>query len=479
MKLLKYAMLPFIALSCFACSDDDESAIKNDMIKKTVSPAIAGEKIEFAYAMGTTNGRINKAEAVASITGATSTGFELHSWFTAQTGMDVNGVHYGAGEDVPIQTVKDASTDGSISTANLMEKVDAHYINPTIAIGTTQTDLIAATLRYNFVVPEDAKGKTFSITFTAVSSTGDRVSYKTPNYKISKMDMKRLIELENEGACYFSIEDMKAYTKEEVNALNLSGKIDFIYNYQAKLNDFDYLIQNFYQVDNTTTINSSQLNAEELLSMDLTIKTPADQPQILIYHTHSQEMFADSDPNDVMTGVMGTGEYLTSLLQEKYGFQVMHHMGQYDVGDRDHAYANAEGPIEQLLAENPSIEVVIDLHRDAVDKHMVREVNGVQMAPIMFFNGLSRTKALGDISYLNNPNLTGNLAFSLQMQIAAAEYYPNLTRPIYLKGYRYNMHFKEKYLLIEMGSYTNTQEEARNAMVPLADLLNRVLHGEN
>lgn len=248
---------------------------------------------------------------------------------------------------------------------------------------------------------------------------------------------------------------------------------------REKLNDFDYLIQNFYQVDNTTTINSSQLNAEELLNMDLTIKTPADQPQILIYHTHSQEMFADSDPNDVMTGVMGTGEYLTSLLQEKYGFQVMHHMGQYDVGDRDHAYANAEGPIEQLLAENPSIEVVIDLHRDAVDKHMVREVNGVQMAPIMFFNGLSRTKALGDISYLNNPNLTGNLAFSLQMQIAAAEYYPNLTRPIYLKGYRYNMHFKEKYLLIEMGSYTNTQEEARNAMVPLADLLNRVLHGEN
>ena len=88
---------------------------------------------------------------------------------------------------------------------------------------------------------------------------------------------------------------------------------------REKLNDFDYLIQNFYQVDNTTTINSSQLNAEELLSMDLTIKTPADQPQILIYHTHSQEMFADSDPNDVMTGVMGTGEYLTSLLQEKYG----------------------------------------------------------------------------------------------------------------------------------------------------------------
>ena len=93
MKLLKYAMLPFIALSCFACSDDDESAIKNDMIKKTVSPAIAGEKIEFAYAMGTTNGRINKAEAVASITGATSTGFELHSWFTDRKSTRLNSSH--------------------------------------------------------------------------------------------------------------------------------------------------------------------------------------------------------------------------------------------------------------------------------------------------------------------------------------------------------------------------------------------------
>ena len=247
----------------------------------------------------------------------------------------------------------------------------------------------------------------------------------------------------------------------------------------AKLADFDYVMNQFFILDSNTETNAQQISGTRFLGEDLSIKQDSKVPQILIYHTHSQEMFADSDPNDVMTGVMGTGEYLTSLLQEKYGFQVMHHMGQYDVGDRDHAYANAEGPIEQLLAENPSIEVVIDLHRDAVDKHMVREVNGVQMAPIMFFNGLSRTKALGDISYLNNPNLTGNLAFSLQMQIAAAEYYPNLTRPIYLKGYRYNMHFKEKYLLIEMGSYTNTQEEARNAMVPLADLLNRVLHGEN
>ena len=102
----------------------------------------------------------------------------------------------------------------------------------------------------------------------------------------------------------------------------------------------------------------------------------------------------------------------------------------------------------------------------------------MQMAPVMFFNGLSRSKELGAISYLNNPNLSGNLAFSLQMQVAVAEYYPDLTRPIYLKCYRYNMHFREKNLLVEVGSHMNTMQEAQNAMIPLADLLDKILHGK-
>lgn len=243
-----------------------------------------------------------------------------------------------------------------------------------------------------------------------------------------------------------------------------------------KLNDFDYLIQNFYTVDRTTTINSGQLNAGDLVSKDLHIKTPASQPQILIYHTHSQEMFADSG-GDVMKGVMGCGEYLTQILQQKYGFNVMHHMGEYDVESRDYAYSKAEPAIKKLLADNPSIEVVIDLHRDASneDTHMVRNVQGVQMAPVMFFNGLSRLADKGDIASLVNPYIQDNLAFSLQMELKAAEYYPDLTRHIYLKGYRYNMHFRPKTLLIELGSQTNTYEEALNAMAPLADLLHKVL----
>lgn len=249
---------------------------------------------------------------------------------------------------------------------------------------------------------------------------------------------------------------------------------------REKLNDYDYLIQNFYQVDSTTTIDGSQLNADALLGKDMRLSHDASTPQILIYHTHSQEGYADSVPGDAGDTVVGVGDYLTQILTEQYGFNVIHHKGEYDVGDRDHAYSNAAPAIEQILAENPSIEVVIDLHRDGVAENtrLVTNVNGTQMAQVMFFNGLSRTTSMGDIDYLYNPYIADNLAMSFQMQLKAAEYYPGFTRRIYLKGYRYNMHYCPKTLLVEVGAQTNTVEEAMNAMVPLADLLNKVLTGQ-
>lgn len=245
---------------------------------------------------------------------------------------------------------------------------------------------------------------------------------------------------------------------------------------QEKLNDFDYLIQNFYVVDRTTTINSSQLNASDLLSRSMKLTHGADAPQILIYHTHSQERFADSVPGDPSTSIVGVGEYLNQLLGG-YGFHVLHHTGEYDVESRDDAYSKAGPAVEQILKENPSIEIVIDLHRDGVAEgtHLVTDVGGKQTASIMFFNGLSRTTANGDIGYLYNPYIQDNLAFSLQMQIAAEEYYPGFSRAIYLKGYRYNLHYCPKSLLVEVGAQTNTVQEAMNAMEPLADIIAKVI----
>ena len=250
-----------------------------------------------------------------------------------------------------------------------------------------------------------------------------------------------------------------------------------VVNYSMeKLNDFDYLIQNFYVVDRTTTINSSQLNAADLLGRSMKLTHGAQSPQILIYHTHSQERFVDSVPGDAATSIVGAGEYLAELLRG-YGFHVLHHTGEYDLETRDDAYAKAGPVVEQILKENPEIEIVIDLHRDGVPEgtHLVTDVQGKQTASILFFNGLSRTTANGDIAYLPNPYIQDNLAFSLQMQLTAETYYPGFSRAIYLKGYRYNMHYCPKTLLVEAGAQTNTVQEIRNAMEPLADILAKVI----
>lgn len=249
-----------------------------------------------------------------------------------------------------------------------------------------------------------------------------------------------------------------------------------------RLNDFEYLVSNFYTVDSVTYINPSELNASKLLGKDLRIDLSTGGSKILIYHTHSQETFADSD-NDPSTSIVGIGRYLTEILNNKYKIPTMHHEGVYDLIngklDRSEAYEFAKPEVEQILAENPSIEVVIDLHRDGVadTTHLVTEINGKPTAQIMFFNGLSRTLVNGDLAGMANPYLQDNLAFSLQMKIAAETKYPGFARRNYLRGYKYNMDLMPRMLLIEAGAQTNTVEEMRNAMEVLADLLNSVLTG--
>ena len=249
----------------------------------------------------------------------------------------------------------------------------------------------------------------------------------------------------------------------------------------AQLQDYDFLIKHFYTVHSSTTARREEMDAAVLTGMDLSMKKDPSVPQILIYHTHSQETYADYAAGNKKATVVELGNRLTALLEEK-GYQVLHDTTSYDMAagklDRNHAYNYALDGIMGILQKYPSIQVVLDLHRDGVKEslHMVRTVNGKATAPIMFFNGMSQTPE-GEIEYLKNPYKTENLAFSLQMQLLAEEEYPDLTRKIFLKGLRYNLHVRPRSALIEVGAQTNTLEEALNAMEPLADLLDQVLDG--
>ena len=251
--------------------------------------------------------------------------------------------------------------------------------------------------------------------------------------------------------------------------------------------DTDTAVQNVIQrkeITAITELTESILRPDDFINRNLAIDKSSRQPQILIFHTHSQEGFIDSVEADAKTTIVGVGDYLTKLLTERYGYNVIHDTTVYDYVDgkldRSKAYTYAENGIAKILNDNPSIEVVIDLHRDGVadTTHLVTQMDGKSMAKIMFFNGLSYSKINGDIAYLNNPYRDDNLAMSLQMQLIGEAYYPGFLRRIYVNAYRYCLHERGRSMLIEAGAQTNTFEEVKNAMEPLADILDKCLSGE-
>lgn len=304
-------------------------------------------------------------------------------------------------------------------------------------------------------------------------------------------DLASLAEQENAAASRQSAEETEQTVQEPtiqepkedrlVSEEQSASHMGTIYNLE-ELSDYEYLLSHFYTVEPTTAVTAQELDAEKLLAEDMTIDRTVDGPQILIYHTHSQEGFVDSVPGDPSTTIVGAGEYLAELLRNR-GYKVMHVTSVYDLIDgeldRSEAYSRAEEEISQILAEHPSIQSVIDLHRDGVAEgtRLVTELNGKTMARFMFFNGLSRTRKNGPIEYLHNPYIEDNLALTLQLKLTCDQYYPGLARNIYLKSLRYNLHLSPKALLIEAGAQTNTLQEILNTMEPLADVLDTVFGG--
>lgn len=343
---------------------------------------------------------------------------------------------------------------------------------------------------------QDAAGKMYLLGVSYIAESSEKKDWTTtflgnvfPLYRYANEHAPITADVEDEMTYemilaeqandeYTMSEDLQEETKkvtetagQTANNQNLSIE---------KMRDFNYLLSKFYTVDSTTTIGPEQLNVDDLLSKDMHINTNSEGPKILIFHTHSQETFVDSVNGDANTTIVGMGAYLAEMLNMK-GIETLHHAGVYDLIDgkldRSKAYQMAEAGVKEILNQYPSIEVVIDLHRDGVPEttHLVTEVNGKQTAKIMFFNGLSRTKAQGNIEYLYNPYIQDNLSFSFQMQLASENLYPGLARRIYLKGYRYSLHMMPKSLLIEAGAQTNTVEEMKNSMELLANILVEVL----
>lgn len=239
-------------------------------------------------------------------------------------------------------------------------------------------------------------------------------------------------------------------------------------------------LKNYYIADASVGEVASIIDGGKLLSMQTALKRISAEPQILVYHTHGTEGYIDSRNGVEADTVVGMGDILCEELTKK-GFSVLHDRTTYDFfngkDNRNYAYTTARPEIEALLKEYPSIEVILDIHRDSgVARKTV--IDGKDTAQIMLFNGLCRN-ADGPITYLPNPYLDDTLAFSLQLNLLGRERYPGLMYKIYLKNYRYNMHFTGHCMLVELGTLNNTVAEAQNGVKLLAELLCELLTDTN
>lgn len=276
--------------------------------------------------------------------------------------------------------------------------------------------------------------------------------------------------------------DNKKKNSEEKKSVQVSGEAGITVVSMPKLQNaitkdnvgsFSDVMKKYYTVTSQTEVYESDLNIQNAMSKQFRITGNGDEPQILIYHTHSQEDFFDSSDKTIVD----VGEYLAKILTEQFGYNVYHDKTTYDIIDgkinRNKAYDEAREGIKKILKDNPSISLVLDIHRDGVSKdtRLVTQINGKNTAQIMFFNGMSRFRDTGEISYLANPNRSDNLALSLQMKINGEKYYPGFTRKNYVNAYEYNLDLLPQCMLIEMGAQTNTYQEVKNAAEPLAMLI--------
>ncbi|MGN0520219.1 MAG: stage II sporulation protein P [Candidatus Fimenecus sp.] len=221
-------------------------------------------------------------------------------------------------------------------------------------------------------------------------------------------------------------------------------------------------------VRNTTASHSMDIKSVEEKRATLSV-TDKSAPTVLIFHTHTTESYEllnygwyttdyvtrsnSPDRNMVRVG--------TAICEEltKMGIGVVHDTEIHDA-QYTGAYDRSRESIEKIMAENPSIQVVIDVHRDAIKQSdgtrikPTAEINGKKAAQIMIIAGCEDGKVT------DFPRWEENLTFALQLQKTAETKYPGLMRPILFSARKYNMDVTPCSVLLEMGSDSNTLEEA-------------------
>ena len=191
-------------------------------------------------------------------------------------------------------------------------------------------------------------------------------------------------------------------------------------------------------------------------------------PQILILHSHGSEsytpsgtdVYEESDPyrtTDCNYNVVRVGEEIARVLRD-HGFEVIHDTTLYDYPSYNEAYDRSLAAVQRWLTQHPSIQVVLDVHRDALaaeDGTIYKAVSpedGEQAAQVMLVVGTDGTK--------KHPLWQENLTFAMRLQRQLLDDHDTLARPMVLRASRYNQHLSVGSVLVEVGTHGNTLQEA-------------------
>lgn len=226
-------------------------------------------------------------------------------------------------------------------------------------------------------------------------------------------------------------------------------------------------VNNSKNEDIKTATNTSEYKED--------IRVTKENPRILIYHTHSGETYSNSPEGnyhskDKENSVMAVGSLVTEEL-DKRGWGVVHTTKYNDYPSFNNAYASSLKTIQPILSKYNSVDIAIDLHRDArnltddalknaEEERMTTTINGEKVAKFFFVVGE------------RNPNVDQVRALAEDITTFAQSKYPELVLPVVEKPYgKYNQFVAKNHMLIEVGSNGTSADEAKASAKYVAQIL--------
>lgn len=219
-------------------------------------------------------------------------------------------------------------------------------------------------------------------------------------------------------------------------------------------------------------------DAQALLSAPLKVHFTSDAPQVLIVHTHTTEGYCECAGEsysslDPAKNVVAVGNVIAEVLEQN-GIPTLHETGLNDIYGYQDAYERMDTVIADYLEKYPSIQMVIDVHRDSFE-----DSGGNMAGPVVTEAGMECAKLMlvmgTDEGGLYHPNWQDNLSCALKLQSMLLGTYPSLCRDLLLRQSRYNQHRTPCSMLVEIGASGNTLLQAQNTARLFAEAVSRLI----